>query len=172
MPDADFWHPAASRSVCAWRTWPQITHQAATTNCKTLGRDISRRRARRLRKGTKSRWSDITCSGGLSKQRRRGARSAPKSTRCKRHVTELGKRRSTTQPISCSTLFYRNCRAERAGSPDNGRVTRAAIKSVRTYETSENFTAFFCGKANSNGLEAAISPPVRPVICILTIRVT
>src|SRR5438093_11995718 len=23
------------RSVCAWRTWPQITHQAATTNCKT-----------------------------------------------------------------------------------------------------------------------------------------
>jgi hypothetical protein len=105
MPDADFWHPAASRSVCAWRTWPQITHQAATTNCKTLGRDISRRRARRFRKGTKSRWSDIACSGGLSKQRRRGARSAPKSTRCKRHVTELGKRRSTTQPILAQPCF-------------------------------------------------------------------
>ena len=35
MPDADFWHPAASRSICAWRTWPQITHQAETTNSKT-----------------------------------------------------------------------------------------------------------------------------------------
>src|SRR5207302_10109510 len=35
MPDADFWHPVASRSVCAWRTWPQITHQAETTNSKT-----------------------------------------------------------------------------------------------------------------------------------------
>src|SRR5438552_18203896 len=35
MPDADFWHPAASRSVCAWRTWPTITHQAETTNSKT-----------------------------------------------------------------------------------------------------------------------------------------
>src|SRR5436305_13131833 len=35
MPDADFWHPVASQSVCAWRTWPQITHQAETTNSKT-----------------------------------------------------------------------------------------------------------------------------------------
>ena len=172
MPDADFWHPAASRSVCAWRTWPQITHQAATTNCKTLGRDISRRRARRFRKGTKSRWSDIACSGGLSKQRRRGARSAPKSTRCKRHVTELGKRRSTTQPILAQPCFIETA----ARSAREALTTVASLgprsKSVRTYETSENFTAFFCGKANSNGLEAAISPPVRPLICILTIRVT
>src|SRR5881275_3743304 len=45
------------------------------------GRDISRRRARRFRKGTKSRSNDTACSGGLSKQRRRGARSVPKSTR-------------------------------------------------------------------------------------------
>src|SRR5437899_12695582 len=35
MPDTDFWHPAESRSVCAWRTCPQITHQAETTTSKT-----------------------------------------------------------------------------------------------------------------------------------------
>src|SRR5438046_10329907 len=38
MPDADFWHTVASRSVCAWHTWPQITHQAETTNSKTQER--------------------------------------------------------------------------------------------------------------------------------------
>ena len=172
MPDADFWHPAASRSVCAWRTWPQITPPGSNNKLQDLRKGYFTTTSEAIAKRHKVAMERYRMFRRTFEATSPGARSAPKSTRCKRHVTELGKRRSTTQPISCSTLFYRNCRAERAGSPDNGRVTRAAIKSVRTYETSENFTAFFCGKANSNGLEAAISPPVRPVICILTIRVT